>query len=243
MGVGVSAARQSPIPHTSTRFALLRGPEETAPHELPWCGLLQNTAVVPQGIVEYITVPVLFNPNLRHQAGIFRVGTAMIRMRKSGVRQDHVARVSVEIILLAFHFEIGEPVRDRMCRCLVDLDPIAHPVVAGMGDPLASRHELPLGVLAEGVAHAAVASCQTYSSITNRPQDGVSLLRRDRAHSHDGNDERKALDIGCPTKPVQFSMDFHFKLLSLQNLSKKVGHQTRLMAFPATPNNQCFAIH
>ena len=54
-------------------------------------------------------------------------------------------------------------------------DGIAHAVVAGMGDPLAAGHELPVGAVAEGVAHAAMTSRQPDARL-HRVKHGIHLL-------------------------------------------------------------------
>ena len=73
---------------------------------------------------------------------------------EGGGRQDVVAGVNVHVILLGVHGEIGEARGDRV-DVVGDLNGVVDDA-AGVGHPLPADHELVVGALAEGVAHAAV---------------------------------------------------------------------------------------
>jgi hypothetical protein len=73
----------------------------------------------------------------------------------TGCGEDVVGRVSVQVVLLCLDIEIGDAREEGIVRG--DGDALFYAVATRVGDPVGNDDELPQGIAAKGVAHAAVA--------------------------------------------------------------------------------------
>ena len=121
---------------------------------------------------------------------------------------------------------------------LRDVDPIVDDV-AGVGDPLAAAHELIVDAVAERVAHAAVIASEA-NAASHRCGQVLDLLLFDLGHRDDRHDEAHVRDrrIGEGLGGV---FDIDLEVVRLEHLGDDVRAELRLMAAPASPDNERFA--
>jgi len=74
----------------------------------------------------------------------------------AGCGEDVVGRVSVQVVLLCLDIEIGDAREEGIVRG--DGDALFYAVATRVGDPVGNYDELPQGIAAKGVAHAAMAA-------------------------------------------------------------------------------------
>src|SRR4051812_14838223 len=103
-----------------------------------------------------------------------------------------------------------------------------------MRDPLTAGHELPIGVLAERVAHAAVAACQADAAL-HRRRHVVDPLLLDSSHRPYGHDQVKRLQLlavgECFQRIGYFNLEAFLDELSAEDLRYLLG----LVAIPSAP--------
>ena len=113
--------------------------------------------------------------------------TARARREKVVVASTSFDGVDMHVVLLGAVGEIADARHDRIVGP-GDVDAVVDDV-AGMGDPLAAAHELVVGRIAEGVAHAAVIAGEADAARARRVVRLVELLLLDLRHGVDRHDQ------------------------------------------------------
>lgn len=222
----------------SERSQLFCGPQETTAHEFSGFRDVEHCAVMAQSAVEHATDAERLDPDRWHFARIVHVRTSVVRVGEIARRQDFVAWVGVQVILLARYFKVLEVARDLVVFANVDV--IGHAIVAWMRDPLPAGHELPVGVATEGVAHSAVASC--YSDAADHCRaDRFALFGRDLAHRPNRHDQAEVAQLVFD-ESIKGVAEGHVKALLLKNLGKVSSHLFGLVPVPPAPNDQRFSV-
>lgn len=120
-----------------------------------------------------------------------------------------------------------------------DVDHVVHPVAAGMADPLAAGYELPFGVLAEGIAHAAVAAREA-DARAHRPRHVAGIPGRQLTARPAGHQQVEIKERLRILQAVQRVPNLDRKALGLQQAGEAAGYELRLVAVPAALENPCF---
>ena len=143
----------------------------------------------------------------------------------------------MQIVMLAFYREIRQPLHDR-AGAMADVDGVFNAVTAGMADPLPAGDKLPFGVVAERIAHAAVASRQPHTG-ANRFGDVLHIIVRDVAHGPARHQQIQLFQLVQIRKAVQRVADGDLKPLFLQHTGEPFGGELRFVTVPASLKNQC----
>ena len=143
----------------------------------------------------------------------------------------------MHVILLGAIGEARNPLHDRIVG-LGDVDVIVDDV-AGMGDPLAAAHELIVDAVAERVAHAAVIAGEA-DAASHCGGQVLDLFLFDLRHRDDRHDEAHVGDrrIGEGLGGV---FDIDLEVVLLEHLGDDMRALLRLMAAPASPDDERFA--
>src|ERR671911_2134478 len=134
---------------------------------------------VAQGAVEYASFAPLSLPDDGYYVAL---DPGYVLSREGGGREDLVGRVDVHVVLLGVHVEVFEA-GGYGVFVVYDVDFVVDDV-AGVGDPLASHHELVVDTLAERVGHAAVPAGEADAALYG-PAQSFLLLVRDLPHRPD----------------------------------------------------------
>ena len=181
--------------------------------------------------IKHTAFAVEFFPHYGHGHTFDPIGVSTV---ECGGGQNLVHRVYMHVVLLrgigerrdAFHDGV---IRPRYIHAIVD-------DIAGVGDPLAARHELIFSLIAERIAHQPVHSGQTYTA-PHRSAEIFYFWRFNRAHGDHGHDERKIAyrQIG---KCLRTRRNMHGKTVAFQKFFRDSGRAFWRVALPATPTNK-----
>jgi len=186
-----------------------------------------------QGAIEHAALAPHALPCHRHHAALDPGG---MLTAKGGGGQHLVRRVYVHVVLLGMHVEIAQPGHDGVLR-LDDL----HIVIddpARVGHPLAAYHELVLGVVAEGIAHAAVPAGDPDASLDGI-EEPLLLLAGDGAHGPRRDHQVQGGHLVRIQIRIQGVGDLHSIARILQEGRKDIHTLLGLVAEPPAPHHQC----
>ena len=144
----------------------------------------------------------------------------------------------MHVVMLAAHREVFQALHNG-AGAAADVHGVINAVAAGVADPLAAGDELPFRILAEGVAHTAVAARQANAG-AHRLADVHHVLVLDLAHGPAGHNEVQAhqhIKIG---QHVQRVADGAFVVVFFQQTGETLGGELGLVAVPAALEDQCF---
>ena len=175
-------------------------------------------------------------PALPHDRHDDALGPRRVLAGKRRRRKHLVRRVDMHVILLGTIGEARDSLHDRVVG-LRDVDPVVD-YAAGVGDPLTAAHELVVDAVAKRVAHAAVIAGETDAALHRRGQV-LHLFLFDLRHRDDRHDQAHVGDRGIG-EGLGRVFDVDLEVMSLQHLGDDVRALLRLVAAPASPDDESF---
>ena len=158
--------------------------------------------------------------------------------RETGRCENFDRRVNVQVVVFALDLEVFQTF-DQRRGTAADVDGVFHAVAARMAYPLAAGHELPFGVVAEGVAHTAVAACETYA-VTDCLADVAGEFAVDLAARPAGYDEVEIHQLVEIAEAFERVENFYFVVVLFKHSCEALGGQLRFVSVPTALENQCF---
>src|SRR5215216_2563642 len=187
---------------------------------------------VAQGAVEHASFAPLSLPDDGHYVAL---DPGYVLSRERCRRKDLVGGVDVHVVLLGVHLEVFEARRYGIF-VIYDVDFVVDDF-AGMGDPLASHHELVVDAVAERVGHAAVPACEPDPALHSTAQT-LLLLVRDLPHRPDRDYEVKGSHLLSIEVGVEGCGDLYLVPILLEDGRKYGGALLGFVALPAAADEE-----